>query len=232
MTNATSATGHNEAWRNNNRASASTHTTFPLHTTRPTGHNGFFNNSPNSSNNRNAPVCFRCGEQGHMRNECESERVFCTYCKNASHNNRACRKLTNNSPSPTNSHIPMGYHPTATPPPLPGSTPNLGPHTTAQLQQTGTTNNQLWFQNYPDTNQPRTSTTVHTPFTNNMSPASSANMTEAITQLLTQVVNNKKDDVSKQMMKNIKTFNGTNRTECINWLSQIEATSKFSTTSF
>ena len=200
--------------------------------TRPTGRNGFLSDSPNSSNNRNAPVCFRCGEQGHMRNECESERVFCTYCKNASHNNRACRKLTNNSPSPTNSHIPMGYHPTATLPPLQGSIPNLGPHTTAQPQQKGTTNNGLWFQNYPDTNQPRTSTTVHTPSMNNMSPASSANMTEAITQLLTQVVNNKKDNVSKQMMKIIKTFNGTNRTECINWLSQIEATSKFGTTSF
>ena len=227
----TSATGCNKAWRDNNRASASTHTTFPPHTTRPTGCNGFFNDSPNSSNNRNAPMCLRGGEQGHMRNECETKRVFCTYCKNAS-NNRACRKLTNNSPSPTNSHIPMGYHPTATPPPLPGSTPNLGPHTTAQPQQTGTTNNGLWFQNYPDTSQPRTSTTVHTSFMNNMSPASSANMTEAITQLLTQVVNNRKDDVSKQMMKNIKTFDGTNRTECINWLSEIEATPKFSTTSF
>ena len=65
-----------------------------------------------------------------------------------------------------------------------------------------------------------------------MSPASSANITEAITHLLTQVVNNKKDDVSKHMMKNIKTFDGTNRTEFINWLSQMEATSKFSTTSF
>ena len=58
-----------------------------------------------------------------MRNQCETERVF-TYCKNTSHNNKACRKLTNNSPSPINSHIPMGYHPTATPPPLSGSTPN------------------------------------------------------------------------------------------------------------
>ena len=165
-----------------------------------------------------------------MRNECETKRVFCTYCKNASHNNRACRKLTNNTPSLTNSHIPMGYHPMATPSPLPGSTPHLGPHTTGQPQQMGTTNNGFWFKNYPDTNQP--STTIHTPFMNNMSPASSAKMTEVITQLLTQVVNNKKDNVSKQMMINSKTFDGTNRTECINWLSQIEATSKFSTTSF
>ena len=167
-----------------------------------------------------------------MRNKCETKRVFCTYCKNASHSNRVCRKLTNSMPSLTNSHIPMGYHPTATPPLLPGSTPNLGPQLIAQPQQTGTTNNGLWFQNYPETNQPRTSTTVHTPFMNNMSPASSTNVTEAITQLLTQVVSNKKDDVRKQMMKNIKTFDGTNRTECINWLSQIEATSKFSNSSF
>ena len=67
---------------------------------------------------------------------------------------------------------------------------------------------------------------------NNMSQAFSANTTEAITQLLTQVVSNKKDDVSKEMIKNIKTFEGTNRTECINWLSQIEATAKISNTSF
>ena len=65
-----------------------------------------------------------------------------------------------------------------------------------------------------------------------MSPVSSANMTEAITQLLTQVISNKKDNVSKQMMKNIKTFNGTKRTECIHWLSQIEATSKCNNSSF
>ena len=231
-TNATSTTGHNEAWRNNNGVNAPTHITFQPCMTRPTGRNVFFHDSPNSPNNRNIPMCFRCGEQGHMRNECEIKRVFCTYCKSSSHSNRACRKLTNSTPSKNNSHIPMGYHPTATPPPLPGSTPNQGTCTTAQLQPTGTTNNELWFQNYPSTNQPRTSTTVHTPFTNNMSPASSTNVMEAITQLLTQVVGSKKDEVSKQMMKNIKTFNRTSRTECINWLSQIEATSKISNTSF
>ena len=65
-----------------------------------------------------------------------------------------------------------------------------------------------------------------------MSPASAANVTEAITQLLTHIVDNKKDETSKQMMKNIKTFNGTNRTECINWLRQIEATAKFCNTPF
>ena len=113
-----------------------------------------------------------------------------------------------------------------------GNAPNQGTHTTAQPQPTSTTNNGLWFQNYQDTNQPRTSTTVHTPAINNMSSASSVSVNAAITQLLTHIVRNKKDDVSKQMMKNIKTFDGTNRMECINWLSQIEATAKFCNSSF
>ena len=230
MTNTTNATGHNKAWRNNNRGNVPTHTTFPPRMTRPTGCNGFFNDSLNSSNNRNAPMCFRCTKQGHMRHVCMTDRVFCNYCKSNSHSNRACRKLT--TPSPTNSHIPTGYHPTATTPPLTGNAPNQGTHTAEQPQPTSTTNNGLWFQNYQDTNQPRTMPNVYTPPMNNMSPASSASMTEAITQLLTHVISNKKDDVSKQMMKNIKTFDGMKRTECINWLSQIEATSKFSNSSF
>ena len=33
-------------------------------------------------------------------------------------------------------------------------------------------------------------------------------------------------------MKNIKTFDGMNRMECIDWLSQIEATAKFCNSSF
>ena len=86
--------------------------------------------------------------------------------------------------------------------------------------------------NYQDTNQPRTSTAIQIPAANNKSPASAASITEAITQILTHVVDNKKDETSKQMMKNIKTFDGTNRTECINWLSQIEATAKFCNASF
>ena len=129
-----------------------------------------------------------CGEQGHIRND----TILTEYFALTSHNNRPCRKLTGNTPSPTNSHIPTGYHPTDTPLPIPGSTPGLAPHTTAQPQQTGTTNNGLWFKNYTDINQPRTRTTVHTPFMNNMSSTNPANMTEAITQILTQVTNNNK----------------------------------------
>ena len=34
------------------------------------------------------------------------------------------------------------------------------------------------------------------------------------------------------MMKNIKIFNGTNKAECITWLSQVEAAARFSSSSF
>ena len=58
-------------------------------------------------------------------------------------------------------------------------------------------------------------------------------MTEALTQVIAQVANNnKKDNVSKQMMKNIKIFDGSNKAECITWLSQIDAAARFSSTSF
>ena len=121
----------------------------------------------------------------------------------------------------------MGYHPTVTPPPLLG-TAATGPHT----QQTGQTNNAPLFQNLFEAHQPRTSTTIHTPF-NGASPGPSANMTEAITQIIAQVANNnKKDNISKQIMKNIKIFDGTNKAECITWLSQIEGAARFSNTSF
>ena len=43
---------------------------------------------------------------------------------------------------------------------------------------------------------------------------------------------NNKGDGTKQMMKNIKTFGGSNKAECITWLSQTEAASKFSNLSF
>ena len=194
--------------------------------TRPSGHNSFHNNSPNSSDNRNGPTCFKCGEQGHMRMDCK-ERVFCTHSRTANHDTKACRKHHNNTPSPTNSHITAGYHPTATPPPLMGAAIAV-----PQTQQTGATNNGPLFQNLFDTHQPRTSTTIHTPF-NSASPSPSANMTEALTQIIAQVANNnKKDDISKQMMKNIKIFDGTNKAECITWLSKIEAAARFSNTSF
>ena len=225
-TNTTGATGHNDPWRYNNGANTATHMNLQGCMTRPTGHNGSHNNSPNSSDKRNGPTCFKCGEQGHMRMDCR-ERVFCTHCRTANHDTKACRKHHSNPPSPTNSHITAGYHTTSTPPPL------LGTATTIQqAHQTGAPNNGPLFQNLFENNQPQTSTTIPMPF-NGASPAPSANVTEALTQALTQVTNsNKKDEVSKQMMKNIKILDGSNKAECITWLSQVEATARFSNTPF
>ena len=224
MTNTIGTTGRNDPWRYNNGAHTATHTNPQGCTTRPTSHTGFHNNSPNSSDNRNGPTCFKCGEQGHMRMDYR-ERVFCTHCRTANHDTKACRKHHSNVPSPTNSHIQAGYHPTATPPPLMGAAVTI-----QQTHQTGAPNNGPLFQNIFEKNQPRTSTTVHTPF-NSTSPAPSVNMTEALTQIITQVAN-KKDEVSKQMMKNIKIFNSSNKAECITWLSQIEAAARFTNTPF
>ena len=164
--------------------------------TRPTGHNGLQNdNPPNPSDPRNGPTCFRCGEQGHMRAECR-KRVFCNHCRSYNHDTKACRKQHNNTPSPTHSQIATGYHPTATPPPLMG--------TTAATQPTETHNNPLF--NSLDNNQPRTSTLMHTPH-NGTSPATPADLMEGITQIMNRVTNdNKRDDASKKMMKNIKIF--------------------------
>ena len=59
------------------------------------------------------------------------------------------------------------------------------------------------------------------------------NIIEGLTQIMTQVTNNnKKEDASKQMMKNIKIFDGSNKTKCITWLSQVEAAARFTNTSF
>ena len=168
------------------------------------------------------------------------EREFCNHYKTYNHDTKACRKQHNNIPSPAHSQIATGYHPTATPPSLMGTTA-----TTQQMHQTGTHNGNPLFQNLLDNNQPRTSTMIHTPH-NGTSPAAPADLVEGITQIMnevdlvegiTQIMNqvtnnNKRDDTSKQMMKNIKIFDGSNKAECITWLSQVEAAARFTNTSF
>ena len=73
---------------------------------------------------------------------------------------------------------------------------------------------------------------IQTPL-NGTSSTTPANFMEGITQIMNQVANNnKRDDASKQMMKNIKTFDGSNKAECINCLSQVEAAAKFTNTPF
>ena len=126
-----------------------------------------------------------------MRSDCR-ERVFCTLCRTQNHDTKACRRQHNNIPSPATSHITTGCHPTSNLPPLMGTTA-----ATQQAHQTGTRNNGSLFQNLFENNQPRTSTTIHTPL-NCASPAPSANMMEGLTQIITQVTNNnKKDEASK-----------------------------------
>ena len=226
-TNTTSITGRNDPWRRNNGTNTVTNTAPLRMSTRPTGRNGLHNNSlPNSSDTRNGPTCFRCGEQGHMRLECR-ERVFCNNCKTFNHDMKACRKQHNNIQSPANSQITTGYHPTATPPPLMGTT-----SATQQAHQTVTHNRNPLFQNLLNNNQQRTSTMIHTLY-NSASPSTPADIMEGITQIMTQVTNNnKRYDASKQMMKNIKIFNGSNKAECITWLSQVEAAARFTNTPF
>ena len=137
------------------------------------------------------------------------------------------RHAENNIPSPANSQITTGYHPTTTPPPLMGTTT-----ATQQAHQTGTHNSSPLIQNLLKNNQPRTSTMIYTPY-NGASPAAPANIVEGLTQIMTQDANNnKRDDASKQMMKNIKIFDGSNKVECITWLSQVEAAARFTKTPF
>ena len=223
-TNATDTAGCNEPWRRDNTTNIGANTFNHRTTTRPTGRNKLQTNNPsNPTDLRNGPICFRCGEQGHMRGECR-KRVFCNHCRSYNHDTRACRKQHDNTPSPTHSQIATGYHPTATPPPL--------METAATSQPTEAHNNLLF--NLLDNNQPRTSTLMHTPH-NGTSPATPADLIdlEGITQIINRVTNdNKRDDASKKMMKNIKIIDGSNKAECITWISQIEAAAKFTNTPF
>ena len=200
-TNTSKPINRNTMWRHNNNAGTKvgTHRTM----------------SVSGTDNRSGPICFRCGERGHLRFNC-TERVFCDYCKTYNHNSRVCRKQPDNTPSPTGSQITMGYHPTATPPPLTNSQPP---------------NNQF-LQNLFENNQPRTSTMIQTPYTG-ASPTTPADLMEGLTQIVNQATkSNKRDETAKQMMKNIKIFDGSNKAECINWIRQVEAAAKFTNTPF
>ena len=130
--------------------------------------------SVTATDNRSGPICFRCGERGHLRFNC-TERVFCDFCKTFNHSSRACRKQTNNTPSPTGSQIATGYHPTATPSPLTNNQPP---------------NNQF-FHNLFENNQPRTSTMIQTPYAG-ASPTTPADLVEGITQIVNQATKSNK----------------------------------------
>ena len=221
-TNAIDTIGHNGQWRRDITTHIGTNTFNHRTTNRPTSRNELQANSQqNNTDLRHGPTCFRCGEQGHVRSECR-KRVFCNHCRSYNHGTKACRKQHDNTPSPTHSQITTGYHPTATPPPLMGTAPTT--------QTTETHNNPLF--NLLENNQPRTSTLMHT-LHNGTSPATPTDLIEGITQIMNRVTNdNKRDDTSKKMMRNIKIFHGSNKAECITWLSQVEAAAKFTNIPF
>ena len=73
---------------------------------------------------------------------------------------------------------------------------------------------------------------IQTPYAG-ASPTTPADLVEGITQIVNQATrNNKQDETAKQMMKNIKIFDGSNKAECINWISQVEAAAKFTNEPF
>ena len=221
-TNATDTAGRNKPWRQNNATNVGANTFNHRTTTRLTSCSSLqINNPSNPTDPRSRPTCFRCGEQSHIRGKCR-RKVFCNHCRSYNHDTKACRKQHDNTPSPTNSQIATGYHPMVTPPPLMGRT--------APTQPTEPQNNPLF--NLLDNNQPRTSTLMHTPH-NGTSPATATDLLDGITQIMNRVTNdNKREDASKKMMKNIKIFDGSNKVECITWLSQVEAVAKFTKTPF
>ena len=165
--------GRNEPWRYNNGANIANHQDIQTHMTRQSSRNNFQYNSPNSSDNWQGITCYRCGELGHIKTDCK-ERVYCTTCRSAHHDTKACREHHNNTPSPPNNHIPTGYHPTVTPPPLIGTTAGGQP-----TQQNYTTNGH-YLQNLFE-NQTARNNTEPNPQYNRALPAPSANVTSIYT---------------------------------------------------
>ncbi|XP_064032381.1 endogenous retrovirus group K member 113 Gag polyprotein-like [Pogoniulus pusillus] len=43
----------------------------------------------------NAATCFRCGEKGHMRSQCQQGAVWCPACQKDNHSQKACRRSGN-----------------------------------------------------------------------------------------------------------------------------------------
>ena len=72
MTSTTKSINRNTPWRHN----SNTGTTVGTVTHKTT--------SITTTDNRSGPICFRCGERGHLRFNC-TERVFCDFCKTFNH---------------------------------------------------------------------------------------------------------------------------------------------------
>ena len=99
------------------------------------------------------------------------------------------------------------YHPTATPPIL-----NQQPEPQPPAMFTIPRQQDLINPTYPQ-----------------ISPATS-HITDALIQILTQVIQNKQESTNKRLIKNIKIFNATDKSKCIDWLIQVEGVVQFMNT--
>ena len=183
------------------------HTTgYGTRATGTTGRTGFQGEHPHYPQ-RNTIICYRCGEQGHIRTGCLVPEVYCSICRTPNHSTRACRRYINTNDSPPNSNSSPEYHPTATPPQ--GETNGLFAPT-------------------------RMSTAVHSPIPGTTTNLDTANITAAMTQAVQQGVSRAigEGDVSKQMLKNLERFDGKDRSKCLEWLSNVEVIAQHSKKSF
>ena len=156
----------------------------------------------NTEGRRDYP-CFRCGKQGHKQQRCWERNLFCMKCQCNNHNTEAYRRYpsTENTPPGIAFNDNM-YHPIVTPPIL-SQQPEPQPPAMFNIPR----QQEIINPTYP-----------------HMSPAAS-NMTDALTQTLTQVMQNKQESNNKRLIKNI--FDGTDKSKCIDWLIQVEAAAQF-----
>ena len=153
-------------------------------------------------------MCFRCGKQGHKQQRCWEQNLYCTKCQHNTRNTEACRRYpatTTQTPPETGIafHDDM-YHAVATPPvinPQPDPQLHMGFHIARQEE-------------------------LITPTYQAMSPATS-NVMDALTQILTQVMQNKQESTNKRLIKNIEIFDSTDESKCIDCLNQVEAAAQF-----
>ena len=133
--------------------------------------------------------------------------VYCSNCRTSNHSTRACRRYNNTNDSPPNSNSSPEYHLMATPP---------------QGEM-----NRLFAAR-------RTSMAVHSPIPGTTIHPETANITAAMTQAVQQGVSRAigKEDMSKQMLKNLERFDGKDRSKCLEWLSNIEVIAQHSKKSF
>ena len=168
-----------------------------------------------ATDNRSGPICFRCGERGHLRFNC-TERVFCDYWQNIQSQLTSLQKATRQHTQPNRQSDRNGIPPHS-------NTTTFEKQFNCQTISFSTT--------YSRTTNPEL---AHDPDTLRRCLTHNTRRPNGRTYTNHEpgTKSNKWDDTAKQMMKNIKIFDGSNKAECINWISQVEAAAKFTNTPF